>query len=421
MLGNQKEKLKHYIKKRGQIIEFFDHSPTSYIKTGNGTLELDTINYKTGNGALKLISNNNTTGVSAWRTVNWNLAEDGQYILVWVHCNSDPATTLTSMHIYLSADTGSSKRFRKTLLPMTVSGGHLVQGWNPIVLFKPDWTAQNGMTWNDPVIRLIVNIYPIAGQTADITIDSIYVAEKGTPIMVLTFDDNYKSAFENAWPIMEEKGILGTWYAISHGITNPNSFNLAVADWDELYQKGNDISNHTVNHIYCGQQSDINVLISEIQGNIDTLNSYGYNRASKFFGYPYGSYNALTFEALNQCGIISARGNVGYNRYPLREEFLISGNSSGPPATNYLNKYLIRSNPINSSKSLADAIAITDYVVANECCSFIMLHEIIGHSDTPHDAGTCWYTDYFEEWLNDALNKNVRFMTHSDWWFEGRF
>jgi peptidoglycan/xylan/chitin deacetylase (PgdA/CDA1 family) len=66
--------------------------------------------------------------------------------------------------------------------------------------------------------------------------------------VVLTFDDGYRDAFENAFPILQKYGFVGTFFIITDRVTFGEP---AYATWDqivEMHNAGMDIQSHTRTH-----------------------------------------------------------------------------------------------------------------------------------------------------------------------------
>src|SRR5664279_5046536 len=70
-------------------------------------------------------------------------------------------------------------------------------------------------------------------------------AAPATTVVSLTFDDSNADQM-TALTAMQASGLHGTFYAISGSIDTPNY--LTVANLQTLYNAGNEIGGHTVNH-----------------------------------------------------------------------------------------------------------------------------------------------------------------------------
>jgi peptidoglycan/xylan/chitin deacetylase (PgdA/CDA1 family) len=74
-------------------------------------------------------------------------------------------------------------------------------------------------------------------------------SERGEPprTFVVTFDDGHRDGFTNAVPILQRFGFVGTFFVITgrvghHGYLTP-------AELCELTQRGDEVANHTVDHV----------------------------------------------------------------------------------------------------------------------------------------------------------------------------
>jgi peptidoglycan/xylan/chitin deacetylase (PgdA/CDA1 family) len=75
--------------------------------------------------------------------------------------------------------------------------------------------------------------------------DSINAANNKA--VILNFDDAYKSQYTNAKPILDKYGYKATFYLICNDIES-NGY-LSWEDIAALYNDGNDIGSHTMNHV----------------------------------------------------------------------------------------------------------------------------------------------------------------------------
>ncbi|MGN8833695.1 polysaccharide deacetylase family protein [Selenomonas montiformis] len=62
----------------------------------------------------------------------------------------------------------------------------------------------------------------------------------------LGFDDGYKDNYTNAYPIIKEEGVKGTFFIVSNMISHENM--MTYADIQEMLDNGMAIGSHTANH-----------------------------------------------------------------------------------------------------------------------------------------------------------------------------
>ena len=111
--------------------------------------------------------------------------------------------------------------------------------------------------------------------------------------VVLTFDDGYKDAYTNAFPLLRSAGLGGTFGIVTDWVGQPDYVN-----WDQLREMaaaGMEIASHTTNHPDLGRESDAVVRdqLSRSKGALES--QLGVPIA--FFIYPAGEpFRSGTFE-----------------------------------------------------------------------------------------------------------------------------
>jgi len=66
-------------------------------------------------------------------------------------------------------------------------------------------------------------------------------------VVSLTFDDGDEDQYTNAFPVLQQHGLHGTFYIIT-GFVGDNSGNMTLSQLHSLYNAGNEIGGHTVLH-----------------------------------------------------------------------------------------------------------------------------------------------------------------------------
>lgn len=69
-----------------------------------------------------------------------------------------------------------------------------------------------------------------------------------TKAVILTFDDNWKSQFTNARPILDKYGLRATFFVICNYVGRDNTTRMNWQDVLTLQKEGHDIESHTMNH-----------------------------------------------------------------------------------------------------------------------------------------------------------------------------
>lgn len=122
--------------------------------------------------------------------------------------------------------------------------------------------------------------------------------------VVLTFDDGYRDAYENAFPILQKYGFVGTFFIITDRVTFGEP---AYATWDqivEMHKAGMDIQSHTRTHPDLRGLSE-EQLLWQILGSREALEAR-MDKQVRFFCYPAGRHDANTIRALQQYGYWAA-------------------------------------------------------------------------------------------------------------------
>lgn len=107
------------------------------------------------------------------------------------------------------------------------------------------------------------------------------------PIITLTFDDGRISQFTNAWPVLQKYDLHGTFFIITGQLCQ--GWTMCAPDVVTLYNGGNEIGSHTVNHTDLSTvTADVATTeLSQSQSYLQTLLGISITD----FAYPYGGYN----------------------------------------------------------------------------------------------------------------------------------
>jgi peptidoglycan/xylan/chitin deacetylase (PgdA/CDA1 family) len=146
------------------------------------------------------------------------------------------------------------------------------------------------------------------GYTTITLQDLLYHLTLGWPLpekpIILTFDDGYADAYENAFPILLKHGFVGTFFIITDRITFGD---LNYATWDqviEMHHAGMDIQSHTRTHPDLRGLSNVQ-LLWQILGSREAIEAR-LDKQVHFFCYPAGRYDANTIRALQEFGYWAA-------------------------------------------------------------------------------------------------------------------
>lgn len=168
---------------------------------------------------------------------------------------------------------------------------------------------------NADVYRLDLSVTPErfaahldAMQQAGYTTISLYTwlanLIQGTPLpekpVVITFDDGYRDNYENAFPLLRERGMIATFFIVTDFIDEQRP---AYLTWDmvrEMYAAGMSIESHGRNHVSL-QNKDADYLIWQALGSLETI-EYELGVRPRFVSYPAGDYDQATIDIFSSAG-----------------------------------------------------------------------------------------------------------------------
>lgn len=138
--------------------------------------------------------------------------------------------------------------------------------------------------------------------------DLLYHLTLGWPLpekpVVLTFDDGYADAYENAFPILKKNGFVGTFFIITDRITYGDPNYLTWAQVIEMHNAGMDIQSHTRTHPDLRGLSEMQ-LLWQMLGSKEAIEAR-LPKEVRFFCYPAGRYDANAIRALQKFGYWAA-------------------------------------------------------------------------------------------------------------------
>jgi peptidoglycan/xylan/chitin deacetylase (PgdA/CDA1 family) len=214
--------------------------------------------------------------------------------------------------------------------------GLTVVGWHRV--------DDSGDDLSTPVAAFREHLEEIAGWGAVVlpleeAVASLYAGTLPDRAVALTFDDGYASVVERAWPILRERGLPATLFAVS-GYTDgrrrfpwdqrqPDHDGLRLATADELVavaQDGLDIGSHTVSHPWLPRLGPQEVRRELVDSRTALEQLLG--RPVTSLAYPTGGWDPAVRrtaeEAGYRVGITVDRGLNTRRRHPLslRRAFL---------------------------------------------------------------------------------------------------
>ena len=123
----------------------------------------------------------------------------------------------------------------------------------------------------------------------------------------LSFDDGYRDAYTEAYPLLQRYGLQGTFYVVS-GYVGFEGF-MTQEHILELEQNGHEIGAHTRRHRDLTTLSEDEAR-DEVAGSRQDLFDMGVKRVDTF-AYPFGKYNEDVVRIVKEAGFTGARTTNG--------------------------------------------------------------------------------------------------------------
>jgi peptidoglycan/xylan/chitin deacetylase (PgdA/CDA1 family) len=120
---------------------------------------------------------------------------------------------------------------------------------------------------------------------------------------VPTFDDGWSDGYNYAFPIMRTYGFVGTFYVISSRIDRGSDY-LSTVQLRELEAAGNDIGNHTADHLSLSIIGDSQVRLEVEVASAAIGTAVGHRPVS--LAYPMGGVSMTTIAIVGQVPDLSA-------------------------------------------------------------------------------------------------------------------
>lgn len=122
--------------------------------------------------------------------------------------------------------------------------------------------------------------------------------------VVLTFDDGYIDAFENAFPLLKKYGMTGTFFITTDFINYGNPEHVTWQMVREMADAGMSIESHARTHRDLRSGSHA-FLVWEILGPVEQIAHYA-GKKPRFFAYPSGRYGPEAQRILRDVGTLAA-------------------------------------------------------------------------------------------------------------------
>lgn len=165
-----------------------------------------------------------------------------------------------------------------------------------------------------PAGTVSFTIYHLIRQVGYLEIDDYILTRQASSdpsrfpqgIVSFTFDDGWKSSYDNAIPLLESRGFKSSNYIVT-GRLAPGTFPAYIKQGDvlSLQSRGHEIGAHTVTHRNLTTMSTAEAR-QEIRGSRQDLLDAGVNSVTTF-AYPFGAYNSTVRQIVTEEGFFAAR------------------------------------------------------------------------------------------------------------------
>lgn len=407
--GGQGDNVEQVVFSEGELFEDFEHIH-EWRADGVGALqEADTSNVIQGNQSLKLTGTNGNIAFTT-KTANLDLS-DATNIIFWVYVHNK--TTLNAISLYLSSTADWSSFFVRRI-PFYA----LVNGWNHILIAKPQFSVVGEASWNSPIVLLRVRVRPNEGMNAGASFDDCRHSYQARAKAIIAFDDGWSNIL-NVKPIMDKNEQVGTVFTIAGAGTGftiagyeGSGAYLTVSQLQILYEAGWDISNHGYNHRDLSFLSPED-LEYEVNMAYDWLVANGFVRSAHLFAYPYGSYNNTVIDVVRERHSLGRTlvygtyqphlSNFDYDIQYKLKTFLVTNTTSVQAIKNRIDSAILQNglviltfhqivddNAVYSTQYLTSQFEeVSDYLKSREAdidvITLSSLYELYNENRTTHD------------------------------------
>ncbi len=279
--------------------------------TGWSAGEINTSVFHEGTGSLQLTAVGSVIGANI--DTGRNFSADQNYVFfVYI----DDLDTFSTMSIRFSL---SNDVFKGMIWSPGGTVGRFHEGWNAFVFDKSSFSATD-VTWGDELSKIAIYVYPKTGMTTTVLIDDIRVNYTGTPTCVLTLDDGSASVYDIAYPIMKERGLVGTCFVVPDLIGSNDAFYMNLSEIQDLQNNGWEISSHTMSHPDLTTLSDAD-LRYQLNSSFEWLVENGFReKPARVLSYPGGIYNSTVTNAASDVYYLARTVNTSTNELHVQPE-----------------------------------------------------------------------------------------------------
>jgi len=139
------------------------------------------------------------------------------------------------------------------------------------------------------------------GHTSLALSDLVHHLARGAALptkpIILTFDDGYRDVYVEAFPLLQEYGMIGTFFLITEFIDEAYTEYLSWAQVREMHRAGMQFGSHSYSHPDLRGQS-AEYLVWQIVGSQEAIEQR-IQEPVRFFSYPSGRYDPSVIDVLH--------------------------------------------------------------------------------------------------------------------------
>jgi peptidoglycan/xylan/chitin deacetylase (PgdA/CDA1 family) len=230
-----------------------------------------------------------------------------------------------------------------------------------------NWTPFT-KTFTTPMGTTAFTVFHLIQSTGTLTVDDYNVTalaadptkfDKG--YVSINFDDGYRSAYENALPILDAAGFTADSFIITSYLSSNYPGYIRANEVQDLQDRGYTVGAHTRTHQDLTQLS-ASQRQSEISGSRQDLLNIGITPVN-YFAYPVGGYNAQIEQQVKDAGFKAARSSDGGDNDKTTDLFAL------------------RRRPMDNTTTFAQVKNYIDAAMMEKTWTILLFHEVDNSGD----------------------------------------
>jgi peptidoglycan/xylan/chitin deacetylase (PgdA/CDA1 family) len=140
--------------------------------------------------------------------------------------------------------------------------------------------------------------------------------------IVITFDDGYRDAYEQAFPLLKQYGYKATFFVFTQPI---DTYNVDFLTWEmitEMHQAGMEFGSHSYTHPDM-RNRDVDFLVYQILGSKEAIEAR-IGEPVRFFCYPSGRYDQEVIKVLDSAHFFGALTTQWGDAHSFNQRFEMS-------------------------------------------------------------------------------------------------